>query len=111
MSSFPNVSPPDADVLAELGVSAAAAAIRAGDVSSDDYASALLARARAKGAHAPLLGVPLAVKDSYLTRGLRTTLGVSTLKGYVPEKDASIVRTLRQAGGIVFGKNNLVEMS
>ena len=100
MSSFPNVSPPDADVLAELGVSAAAAAIRAGDVSSEDYASALLARARAnadlnafisidedavlsasrdadkaraKGALAPLLGGPLAVKARYGARGLRTT--------------------------------------
>lgn len=126
------------DALADLDVSSAAAAIRRGDLSSERYAGALLARARqhadlnafitideaavlsdareadkarAQGATGPLLGVPLAIKDSYLTRGLRTTLGVANLATHRPERDAEIVRTLRNAGGIVFGKNNLVEMS
>ncbi|ANN76318.1 amidase family protein [Bordetella flabilis] len=124
--------------LASLGVAAAADAIRKGEISSETYASALLERARkhsdlnafitideeavleasrsadkarAKGASAPLLGVPIGIKDSYLTRGLRTTLGISTLDGFVPEKDADTVAEIKDAGGIVFGKNNLVEMS
>ncbi|MCC8361577.1 hypothetical protein LK996_00565 [Lysobacter sp. A6] len=128
----------EADKLAELGVASAAAAIRDGAISSERYALALLQRARdhanlnafitideaavltaardadkarATGATAPLLGVPLGVKDSYLTRGIRTTLGVGNLAHYVPDRDAALVATLKHAGGIVFGKNNLVEMS
>lgn len=128
----------EADALARLGVGAAAAAIRHGEVSSESYTAALLQRARthsdlnafitideaaalaaardadkarATGSTAPLLGVPLAVKDSYLTQGLRTTLGVRNLKDFVPNEDADVVRAIKDAGGIVFGKNNLVELS
>jgi mandelamide amidase len=124
--------------IAALGVAAAAEAIRKGEITSESYASALLQRARdhfdlntfitveedgvleaareadkaiATGATALLLGVPIAIKDSYLTKGLRTTLGVSTLKGFVPDQDADTVTAIKGAGGIVFGKNNLVEMS
>ena len=68
-------------------------------------------KARAAGSTAPLLGVPLGVKDSYATRGLRTTLGMGILGSFVPTEDAEIVSAIRDAGGIVFGKNNLVEMS
>jgi mandelamide amidase len=68
-------------------------------------------KARAAGATAPLLGVPIAIKDSYLTRGLRTTLGVSPLDQFIPRQDAEAVSAIKGAGGIVFGKNNLVEMS
>ncbi|NRP70875.1 Mandelamide hydrolase [Ensifer psoraleae] len=126
------------DWLAGLGVVAAAAAIRKGDISSESYTAALLQRARthsdlnafitideeaalnaarnadkarAAGSTSPLLGVPLAVKDSYLTQGLRTTLGVQNLDGFVPSEDADVVSAIKKAGGIVFGKNNLVEMS
>ncbi|OAP35281.1 indole acetimide hydrolase [Sinorhizobium glycinis] len=128
----------EADGLTGLGVVAAAAAIRNGDISSESYTAALLQRARthsdlnafitideaaalaaarnadkarAAGSTAPLLGVPLAVKDSYLTKGLRTTLGVRNLEGFVPEEDAEVVGAIKDAGGVVFGKNNLVEMS
>ncbi|MBX4863231.1 amidase [Rhizobium bangladeshense] len=68
-------------------------------------------RARSAGASGPLLGVPLGVKDSYLTNGLRTTLGVSNLKDFVPAHDARVISAVKDAGAIVFGKNNLVEMS
>ncbi|BDG05045.1 amidase family protein [Anaeromyxobacter oryzae] len=124
--------------LHELGLMAAARALRNGDVSSEELAGRLLQRARAhadlnafitidEGAvleaarHAdrgirarrsdPLLGVPLAVKDSYLTKGLTTTLGTSVLAHFEPMRDAVAVSMLREAGAIIFGKNNLEEMS
>lgn len=124
--------------LAALGVAAAAEAIRNGEISSESYSNALLQRARihsdldsfitidetvvlqaaraadkarAAGATAPLLGVPIGIKDSYLTKGLRTTFGISNLKNFVPDHDAGSVKQIKGAGGIVFGKNNLVEMS
>ncbi|NNH85869.1 amidase [Rhizobium laguerreae] len=127
-----------ADGLAALGVAQAVRAMNSGDFTAETYAEALLDRAReqsdlkafitideqavlnaareadrarAVGASGPLLGVPLGVKDSYLTAGLRTTLGVSNLKDFVPTQDAEVVGAIRQAGAIVFGKNNLVEMS
>jgi mandelamide amidase len=68
-------------------------------------------KARAQGADAPLLGVPIAVKDSYLTRGLKPSFGTGLLRDYVPDLDAPVVAPLKSAGAIVFGKNNLVEMS
>jgi mandelamide amidase len=126
------------DELQELGLAAAARAIRNGDVSSEAYVGKLLERARShadlkafitideaavleaarqadrslrSGRHAPLLGVPLAVKDSYLTRGLTTTLGTSVLSDFKPGRDALAVAGVKDAGAIIFGKNNLVEMS
>jgi mandelamide amidase len=63
------------------------------------------------GRRALLLGVPLAVKDSYLTKGLTTTFGTSVLATFRPSRDALAVARVRDAGAIVFGKNNLVEMS
>ncbi|UPG84066.1 amidase family protein [Luteibacter aegosomatis] len=131
-------STPKTDALASLGVAAAAQAIRKGEISSESYASALLQRARehvdlnafitidenalleaarkadkaiASGATAPLLGVPVAIKDSYLTEGIRSTIGLSTLDRFVPEHDSDAVQAIKDGGGIVFGKNNLVEMS
>jgi len=63
------------------------------------------------GRRAPLLGVPLAVKDNYLTKGLTTTFGTSVLAAFTPTRDAAAVAAVKDAGAIVFGKNNLVEMS
>jgi Asp-tRNA(Asn)/Glu-tRNA(Gln) amidotransferase A subunit family amidase len=124
--------------LTSLGLAAAAAAVRNGDVTSEAYAAALLQRARAlvelnafitideasvlaaardadkaraAGSAAPLLGVPLGVKDSYLTKGLPTSLGLDGLAHFVPQEDADAVRSIKGAGALVFGKNNLVEMS
>src|SRR4029450_11421455 len=59
----------------------------------------------------PLLGVPLAVKDNYLTKGLTTTFGTSVLVSFTPTRDAAAVAAVKDAGAIVFGKINLVEMS
>lgn len=55
-----------------------------------------------------LHGLPVTVKDSFETAGLRTTSGGAPgLESYVPEKDAKAVARLKAAGAIVFGKTNL----
>ncbi|HVU90857.1 MAG TPA: amidase family protein, partial [Jatrophihabitans sp.] len=124
--------------LTDLGVVEAATAIRDGAITARAYAAALLRRAeaqsdlrsfitidepavlaaaaaadnaRAAGTGGPLLGVPLGVKDSYQTRDLPTTIGLEALHHFVPATDAELVRAVKAAGGIVFGKNNLVELS
>ena len=55
----------------------------------------------------PLHGVPMTVKDSFMTAGIRTTSGADQLSDFVPEGDAIAVRRLREAGAIVFAKTNL----
>jgi amidase len=55
----------------------------------------------------PLHGLPVTVKDSLETAGLRTTAGAPTLADHVPARDADVVARLRAAGAIVFGKTNL----
>ncbi|WP_454741741.1 amidase family protein [Cupriavidus necator] len=124
--------------LHELGLATAARAMRNGEISSEAYVGKLLERAREHadlkafitiddasaleaarqadrllraGRSAPLLGVPLAVKDSYLTKGLTTTVGTSVLAGFKPTRDAEAIAGVKDAGAIIFGKNNLVEMS
>ncbi len=55
----------------------------------------------------PLHGLPMTVKDAYATAGMRTTVGSRALARWVPDEDALIVRRLRDAGAIVFGKTNV----
>ena len=57
----------------------------------------------------PLEGLPLAVKDSVPTAGVRTTAGSPLLKDNVPTEDAVHVRRLRAAGAILIGKTNTPE--
>jgi amidase len=54
----------------------------------------------------PLHGVPITVKDTFETAGLRTTSGTSLLEQYVPQRDAVVVERLRRAGAVLLGKTN-----
>ncbi len=65
----------------------------------------------ATGEQAPLLGVPLAVKDVLSTRGARTTAGSRILENYVPGWDATSVARLRAAGAVFLGKSNTDEFA
>lgn len=57
----------------------------------------------------PLHGVPVAVKDLFYTRGVRTMGGTQVLKDFVPDEDATVVAKLSSAGAIILGKLNLTE--
>jgi amidase len=59
----------------------------------------------------PLHGVPVTIKDSYETEGLRTTFGYRPMSHHVPERDATIVERMRAAGAIILGKTNIPEAS
>ena len=59
----------------------------------------------------PLHGVPVALKDLIDTAGVRTTAASALFKDRVPDKDAEVVRRLRQAGAVIIGKNNLHEFA
>ena len=67
-------------------------------------AEAAVARGEPLG---PLHGLPVGIKDLNETEGLLTTYGSPIYRDYVPEKDESIVATLRAAGAIVFCKTNV----
>jgi Asp-tRNA(Asn)/Glu-tRNA(Gln) amidotransferase A subunit family amidase len=58
-----------------------------------------------------LHGVPVALKDLIDTAGVRTTAASELYKGRVPDRDAEVVRRLRQAGAVIVGKNNLHEFA
>ncbi len=114
---------------------AAAAAVRRGAVSSVELVDHLLGRiarhnptvnaivtldaegARERAALAdralergqiwgPLHGVPMTIKDTYETAGLRTTAGAPFLAQHVPARDAVVVDRARQAGAVIVGKTN-----
>lgn len=58
-----------------------------------------------------LHGVPVTIKDTIETAGLRTTSGSKIRSGYVPEVDAPAVARLKAAGALVLGKTNAAEMA
>ncbi|BDG09900.1 glutamyl-tRNA(Gln) amidotransferase subunit A [Anaeromyxobacter paludicola] len=67
---------------------------------------------RARGdARGPLDGVPVALKDIFLTQGVPTTAGSRILEGYVPPYDATVVERLQAAGAVSLGKLNMDEFA
>jgi amidase len=59
----------------------------------------------------PLHGIPVAMKDVWATRGMRTTASTPRLSDYVPDADATVVERVKSAGAIVIGKTNLPELA
>ncbi len=70
-----------------------------------------VARRVAAGERPPLAGVPFAVKDNLVTRGVRTTAGSRVLENFVPPYTATAVDRLRAAGAVLLGKTNLDEFA
>jgi indoleacetamide hydrolase len=125
--------------ISDLGVSEAAQAIRAGDLTAEALAEALLARcasasslnlfitlepesvraaARRADQHrqrgerlGPLHGVPLVIKDNIDTADFPTTGGTPGLAAHRPKRNAVIVQQLLDAGALVLGKANLQELA
>lgn len=65
-----------------------------------------LARAR-QSAHLPLKGLPIAVKDNYCTKDMRTTASSTVLDSFIPQYSATVIEKLEKAGGVIIGKTNM----
>lgn len=59
----------------------------------------------------PLMGIPIAVKDLYDTKGIRTTSGSKFFANHIPTEDAYVVQKIKKAGGKIVGKTNTHEIA
>lgn len=60
-----------------------------------------------EGITQPLQGIPIAIKDNYLTKDLITTASSKLLKRYLPQYESTVTQKLRDAGAIIIGKTNM----
>ena len=68
-------------------------------------------RLKQESSASPLMGIPVALKDNLLTRGLRTTCASRILDNFIPPNDATAVAKIRSAGAVITGKTNLDEFA
>ncbi len=59
----------------------------------------------------PLHGIPVALKDIFYTKGLKTTAGSPIYENFVPDYDATSVQKLREAGALILGKAQTTEFA
>jgi aspartyl-tRNA(Asn)/glutamyl-tRNA(Gln) amidotransferase subunit A len=79
--------------------------------SAREAAHAAAAAIRAGNYLGPLHGIPIAIKDLFATRAVRTTFGSRVFADWVPDHDAAAVERLRDAGAILIGKTNMHELA
>jgi aspartyl-tRNA(Asn)/glutamyl-tRNA(Gln) amidotransferase subunit A len=65
----------------------------------------------AKGEGRPLEGLPLAIKDLFCTKGVRTTAGSNILNNFVPPYESTVSQNLWDAGAVLLGKTNMDEFA
>jgi len=65
----------------------------------------------AKGEGRPLEGLPLAIKDLFCTKGVRTTAGSNILSNFVPPYESTVTQNLWNAGAVMLGKTNMDEFA
>ena len=66
---------------------------------------------RRPGTKSLLCGIPLSIKDNFMTRGVRTTAGSLILTNFIPSEHSAVVQKLTRAGAIVLGKTNMHEFA
>jgi len=60
-----------------------------------------------RGITRPLLGIPFAVKDNFLTSGIVTTASSNILRGYKPQYESTVITKIKAAGALILGKTNM----